>query len=170
MKIKADECHLLVSTYNTVKIKIENFDITNSKSEKLLEVKFDNKLFFDDHISELCKKASRKIHALSRVASYMNISKKCILMNAFFKSKCSYCPLVWMCHSRANNDKINRLHESFLRIIYSDKQSPFKTLLERDGSVSVHSQNLQILATEMYKIKNGLPPLTVTELFEQRNE
>ena len=170
MKINADECHLLVSTYNTVKIKIENFDITNSKSEKLLEVKFDNKLFFDDHISELCKKASRKIHALSRVASYMNISKKCILMNAFFKSKCSYCPLVWMCHSRANNDKINRLHESFLRIIYSDKQSPFKTLLERDGSVSVHSQNLQILATEMYKIKNGLPPLTVTELFEQRNE
>ena len=170
MKINADECHLLVSTYNTVKIKIENFDITNSKSEKLLEVKFDNKLFFDDPISELCKKASRKIHALSRVASYMNISKKCILMNAFFKSKCSYCPLVWMCHSRANNDKINRLHESFLRIIYSDKQSPFKTLLERDGSVSVHSQNLQILATEMYKIKNGLPPLTVTELFEQRNE
>ena len=170
MKINADECHLLVSTYNTVKIKIENFDITNSKSEKLLEVKFDNKLFFDDHISELCKKASRKIHALSRVTSYMNISKKCILMNAFFKSKCSYCPLVWMCHSRANNDKINRLHESFLRIIYSDKQSPFKTLLERDGSVSVHSQNLQILATEMYKIKNGLPPLTVTELFEQRNE
>ena len=170
MKINADECHLLVSTYNTVKIKIENFDITNSKSEKLLEVKFDNKLFFDDHISELCKKASRNIHALSRVASYMNISKKCILMNAFFKSKCSYCPLVWMCHSRANNDKINRLHESFLRIIYSDKQSPFKTLLERDGSVSVHSQNLQILATEMYKIKNGLPLLTVTELFEQRNE
>ena len=170
MKINADECHLLVSTYNTVKIKIENFDITNSKSEKLLEVKFDNKLFFDDHISELCKKASRKIHALSRVASYMNISKKCILMNAFFKSKCSYCPLVWMCHSRANNDKINRLHESCLRIIYSDKQSPFKTLLERDGSVSVYSQNLQILATEMYKIKNGLPPLTVTELFEQRNE
>ena len=45
MKINADECHLLVSTYNTVKIKIENFDITNSKSEKLLEVKFDNKLF-----------------------------------------------------------------------------------------------------------------------------
>ena len=114
MKINADECHLLVSTYNTVKIKIENFDITNSKSEKLLEVKFDNKLFFDDHISELCKKASRKIHALSRVASYMNISKRRILMNAFFKSQFSYCPFVWMCHSHANNGKINRLHERCL--------------------------------------------------------
>ena len=139
MKINADECHLLVSTYNTVKIKIENFDITNSKSEKLLGVKFEHKLSFDYHISELCKKASRKIHALSRVASYMNISKRCILMNVFFKSQFSYCPLVWMCHSCANNGKINTLHEHCLQMIYSDKQSSFEMLLEKDGSVSVHN-------------------------------
>ena len=66
--------------------------------------------------------------------------------------------IVWMCHSRANNGKINRLHERCLRIIYSDKQSSFETLLEKDGTVSVHKQNLQILATEMYKIKNDLSP------------
>ena len=100
----------------------------------------------------------------------MNISKRRIIMNAFFKSQFSYCPLVWMCHSRANNDKINRLHERCLRIIYSDKRSSFETLLEKDDSVSVHNQNLQILATEMYKIKNDLSPLIFTELFEQRNE
>ena len=75
-----------------------------------------------------------------------------------------------MCHGRANNDKINRLHERYLRIMYSDKQSSFETLLEKDDSVSVHNQNLQILATEMYKIKNDLSPLIFTELFEQRNE
>ena len=74
------------STNITVKIKIGNFVITNNKSEKLSGVEFDNKLSFDDHISELCKKISRKIYALSRVASYMNISKRRILMNAFFKS------------------------------------------------------------------------------------
>ena len=99
----------MVQINNTVKIKIGNFDITNSKSEKLLGVEFDHKLSFDDHISELCKKASIKIYALSRVASYMNISKRRILRNAFFKSQFSYCPLVWMCHSRGNNDKIDYL-------------------------------------------------------------
>ena len=36
MKINADKCHLLVITYNTVKIKIENLEIINSKSEKRL--------------------------------------------------------------------------------------------------------------------------------------
>ena len=75
-----------------------------------------------------------------------------------------------MCHSRANNGKINRLHEHCLQTIYFDKQSSFETQLEKDGSVSVHNQNLQILATEMYKIKNDLSPLIVTECFEQRNE
>ena len=94
MKINADKYHLLVITNNTVKINIGNFDITNSKSEKLLRVKFRHKLSFDDHNSELRKKASRKIHGLSRVASYMNISKRRILIIAFFKSQFSYCPLV----------------------------------------------------------------------------
>ena len=65
-----------------------------------------------------------------------------------------------MCHSCANNGKINRLHN----------QSSFEMLLEKDGSVSVHNRNLQILATEMCKTKNDLSPLIVTELFEQRNE
>ena len=139
MKINADKYHLLLRTKNTVKIKIGSFNITNCKSEKLLRVKFDKKLSFDDHISELCKKTSRKIHALSRVALYMNFSKRRILMNEFLKSQFSYCPLVWMCHSRANNGKINRLHERCLRIIYSDKKSSFGTLLEKDCSVFIHN-------------------------------
>ena len=74
MKSNADKCHLLLSTNNASNIKIGNIDISNS--EKLLGVKFDYKLTFDDHISELCKKASRKILAVARVTPYMNIAKK----------------------------------------------------------------------------------------------
>ena len=164
------KCHLLVSTNETVKIQVGNYNIANSKCEKLLGINFDHKLNFDKHLSELCKKASRKINALSRITPYMNVSKKRILMNAFFKSQFSYCPLIWMCHSRANNNKINRLHERCLRIAFSDKQSSFETLLEKDSSVSIHNRNLQILATEMYKIKNNLFPPIIADLFEQRNE
>ena len=94
MKSNADKCHLLVSTSNKVDIRIDNFDISHSKCEKLLGVKFDHKLTIDDHICELCKNATRKIHALARVTPYMNISKSRILMNAFFTSQFSYCPLI----------------------------------------------------------------------------
>ena len=69
MKSSTDHCHLLVSTNNTGKIKIGNFDIASSNSEKLLGVKFDHKLLFNDHISELCTKSNRKTHALSGATS-----------------------------------------------------------------------------------------------------
>ena len=82
------------------------------------------------------KKAGRNISALARVTQYMGNAKKRILMNAFFTSQFSYCRLVWMCHSSANNNKINRLDERSLRIVYNDKQSSFNELLEKDGSVS----------------------------------
>ena len=93
MKINPDKCHLLVSTNVNVAIRIGNFRIENTKRKKLLGIKFDNKVSFDYHLSEICKKASRKLYAPGRVTPYMNLSKKEILMNAFFNSQFSYCPL-----------------------------------------------------------------------------
>ena len=104
------------------------------------------------------KKARNKINALSRVIPLMNLSKKKILMNSFFKSQFSYCLLVWMCHSRRINNKINHLHKRCLRVIYNDNISSFKELLERDGSVPIHNRNLQVLPIEMFKLCNQLHP------------
>ena len=47
--------------------------------------------------------------ALSRIIPYMDIAKRRLLMNSFFASQFNYCPLVWMCHHRSVNNKINRL-------------------------------------------------------------
>ena len=115
MKINADKCLLLVSSNEKVTIKISSHEIANTKCEKLLGVHLDSGLSFDYYISEICKKASRKVCALARV--------KRTLMNAFFNSQFNYCPLILISHSRENNNKINRLHERCLRIIYNDKRS-----------------------------------------------
>ena len=56
-----------MSTNKPVGIKIRDYTIDNSECEKLLGVKIDVNLIFNDHIPELCKKASRKISALARV-------------------------------------------------------------------------------------------------------
>ena len=90
-------------------------------------------------------------------------------MNAFSNSQFSYCPLIWMCHNRTPNRKINRIHERCLRIIYNDKQSSFKMLLEKGSSVSIHDRNIQCLATEMYKLSNELSPPIATTIFTQKD-
>ena len=70
--------------------------------------------------------------------------------------------------SRVNES--NRLHERCLRITYSDKTSSFEALLDKDGSVSIHKRNLQLLANEMYKANKGLSPPIITDLFEKKSD
>ena len=59
-----------------------------------------------------------------------------------------------MNHNRSINNNINRIHERALRILYEDKKSTFKKLLEKDNSETIHVKNLQELVTEMYIVQN----------------
>ena len=170
LKSSAGKCHVLVSTNKPIGVNIGNYTIDNSECEKILGVKLDVNLNFSDHISDLCKKASRKISALARVTLFMVLEKRKLIMNAFFASQFSYCPLIWMCHSRANNRKINMLHERCLRIIYNDKQSSYTELLNKDSFVSVHIRNIQRLAIEMVKFYDGLSPPLMNNIFKLREE
>ena len=97
----------------------------------------------------------------------MELPKKRILMNAFFKAQFNYCPTIWMFHTL--NNKINSLHERCLRIIYNDKVSRFEELLHKDNSVSIYHNNIHALAIEMYKVVNVVSPETMNEVFKQRN-
>ena len=63
------------------------------------------------------------------------------------------------------NNKINRLHERSLRIVYSDQSSTFEELLERDKTFSIHHKNIQSLAIEIYKFVNGLSPEIMNSVF-----
>ena len=85
-------------------------------------------------------------------------------MNAFIFSQFGYCPLVWMFHSRKLNNRINNIHERALRIVYRDYQSTFQQLSKQIKSVSIHQRNLQILATEIFKTKNGLNPVMMEDV------
>ena len=74
-------------------------------------------------------------------------------MKAFIRSQFSYCPFTWMNHSKTLNNKINRMHERSLRVVYNYKNFTFKDLLDKDKAVSIHTRNLQILVTEMFEVK-----------------
>ena len=95
----------------------------------------------------------------------MNLEKRRNLMKAFVQSQFSYCPLIWMLHSRKLNNRINRIHERSLRIVYQDVNSSFEELLLKDNSFTVHIRNIQLLAIELYKVKNDMSPEFMTEVF-----
>ena len=71
-----------------------------------------------------------------------------------------------MFHRRQLNNGINKTHERDLRLVYKDDKLTFNDLSEIDNSVTIHQRNLQILATEIIKVKNSLAPEIMTEVFE----
>ena len=166
MKANPDKCNLIFDKKNSnLKVNLGEISIPSNDTTKLLGVTIDNKLSFDPHVTNLCKKVSQKLSALSRISSYMTIEKRKLIMNAFINSQFGYCPLVWMFHSRALNSRINRLHERSLRLVYQDKHSSFQELLDKDCSVTIHHKNLQTLAVELFKVKNNIAPEIVKEIF-----
>ena len=99
----------------------------------------------------------------------MELPKRRILMNAFFKAQFNYCPIIWMFHSRSLINKINRLHERCLRIIYKDRHSNFEKLRNKDNSVSIHYNNIHGLAIELYKIANDMSPKIMSKVFKLKD-
>ena len=73
-----------------------------------------------------------------------------------------------MFHSHIINDEFNRLHERCLRLLYGDKWSSFEKLLQQDKSVAIHTRNLPILATGVFKVHRNISPLIFGEIFHQR--
>ena len=170
MKLNAEKCHLLLTGHKPQWkwAMVGKEKIWESKSEKLLGIIIDKDLKFNEHVRSLCLKAGRKVTALGRICRYISLNKRKTLFNAFIQSQFAYCPLVWIFHGRDTENKIRRLHERVLRIVYSDYDSTFEELLLKDDSVTFHIRNIQLLAIELYKSKNGLSPQIINALFEKK--
>ena len=80
-KANPDKFHLLLSNDDEeYHVRVANFTIQNNKFEKLLGIIFDNSLTFNSLISNVCSKASQKLHALPRVSTCMNFTQRKVLI------------------------------------------------------------------------------------------
>ena len=144
---------------------IKSSVIEGSSSEKLLDITIDSNFTFEKEINELCKKGNLKWHALTRCAKFMSTEKRRLIFKAFIIFQFSYCPLVWMFHTKQLNNRINSLHEKALRVTYQDRNSSFIKLLNLDKWVCIHYRNTKYLLTEIHKVKIGLSPPIMSDIF-----
>ena len=92
----------------------------------------------------------------------MTLEKHRIVTKRFIESQFNYWSLIWMFHSRTINNKINRIHERALRMVYSDFKSSFEGLLMKKKSLSIHEKDIEI-----YKFLNGLSPSFLNNVFHK---
>ena len=134
MKSNDDKCHLIVCNLENVSVTLGNETIKNSSSVELLGVNIDTNLNFDEHLTNLYRKANQKLHALARISKYLNEYILIIFNENIHPTTVQLLPpCMNVFHNRTLNNKINKLLERALRIVYKNNNSPFQELLDKDN-------------------------------------
>ena len=150
-------------------ISLQDHAIKSEETVKLLGVTLDNKLNFDTHISNLCKKAATQLNVLKRLRSFIGFEQKKVLVQSFVYSNFNYCPLVWYFSSMKSLQKIEKLQERALRFLYNDRKSSYKDLLQKSGRCTMQVSRQRTLCIEIYKTMNNLNPPFMKNFFKLRS-
>ena len=119
-------------------------------------------------------KASQKVGVLLRLRNLIPQTQtpckaKLIISKSSILPHLTYCHLVW--HNCRSSDyrKIERIWERALRAVFNSHSESYENLLVRAELPSLLNRRLQDIAILMYKVKYGLPPSIVDELFKQKS-
>ena len=82
---------------------------------KLLGVYIEYQLNFDQHISNLCRKAGQQLNVLKRLSPFLSRLNKITIFHTFILSNFNYCPLAWHFCSESNSKKLEKIQERALR-------------------------------------------------------
>ena len=135
---------------------------------KLLGVIVDFELDFDEHISNVCKKASRQLNVLKRIGGHLCRLGKLNVYYSLVMSNFNYCALTWHFCGK-NTKKIEKIQERTLRFIYRDYDSSYESLLMKSQLPSLKVRPLRAIALEAFKILNNLPPIYLNDLLTFKN-
>ena len=99
---------------------VNDMNIPLKPCVKLLGVFKDYELNFLDHVTYSCKRASRQLNAVCRVAKYL---KKDCLMKLFYIfviANFSYCATVRHFCSKSSTIKMEKMQKAALRVVFND--------------------------------------------------
>ena len=171
MQANAGKFHVIMPTTpldNAPILNIDNIDLECEDQVELLGVLIDSNLNFSNHISELVKKAGHKLNSMKRISRYLHLKSRKALFHSFINSQFNYCPLVWFNCRKKDLNKIEKIQERGLRLVFSDYSSSYDNLMNRMGITTVLTRLKKLLVTEIYKVQNDIAPPYLKDVFKQR--
>ena len=111
----------------------------------------DDQLNFNLHISNIFRSAANQLNALIRLKRFPAFEEKKTLINSYFYSNFSYCPLVWMFSSAKSLKKVESLQKIALRFLYDNCDSSYESLLELARKSTMNVIRLRSLCIEILK-------------------
>ena len=136
-------------------------------SVRLLVITIDDRLYFNEHISNICKSAANQLNSFVRLKIFLGSNERKVLVNSFVLSNFSYCPRVWLVSSSTLLRKIENLHKRALRFLLNDYVIPYEKLLQKSSKASINLKHHRALCTEVFKTMIDLNPTYMKDIFER---
>ena len=85
MKANSDKRDIVLRCSELSSILIDRSSIESNTKKILLGITIERELKFDEHVNNLCKKACQKLNGLVRLARFMKVDKKRMIMKSFIE-------------------------------------------------------------------------------------
>ena len=149
-----------------INIKIDNQNISETKSSKFLGVYIDNSLNWKNHICYIAGKISRGIGIILKSRKYLNKESLLTLYHCFIYPFLIYCNHVWGNTYKTNLSKLQILQNQVLRIITGSKpRCHVDPLYKYLGILNLSEINMYLTGMFMYKIYNQDVPHVFDDFF-----
>ena len=141
----------------------------------MLGITIDDKLSFNTHVSNLCKKAARQLNVLCRLSNLLDEKTKLIIYKAYIFSNFNYCPLVWHFCSKTSTNKMEKIQQRALKFVFGVPKGQNKTqtysyhqLLNKANLVPLTVFRLRALAKQVFMSINKIGPSYLHDLFRPK--
>ena len=174
MQANPNKFHYILFNRNNAN-EINSICVTNmileSKSDvKLLGVHIDSKLSFDLHVSEICKRAGRKLNVLGRLSKTLDVKAKFMLFNSFVLSNFNLCPVVWHYCNITNLKKIENIQKRALRLVFGNFKLTYPELRQKASRPLLYIERLRLIVCEVFKCVNELGPSYLHNIFNSKEQ
>ena len=152
----------------TIDISVDDHTISRDNTLKMLGVTFDDKLNFKAHIRNICQTASCQINALKRISKFLNEQFRMNVYKSFINANFNYCPMVRMFCGNTNLNKLKKLQERALAVVYGDNSLDYDDMLQRSVQLRIWINIIRLVAIEMFKCTMGINPAYMNTTYETR--
>ena len=171
MKRNASKYQAIVMGKSQVKPQFycENTAIPITGELEMLGVAVDNKMKFERHIANVCRKVSQQIAVLKRMKKILPFETRKCLYLGFIIPHFNYCSETWHFCNKNITAKLEKVNESALHFVFNKKQMSYCELLDKIGLPSLANQRLANIVCMVFKaINSDHAPRSIKELFGHR--
>ena len=148
-------------------INLNGIQIKQVNSVKLLGMHIDVNLDFCEHVTILCKKASRNLKILLRLSKNLpNVKDRYCLMESFLLSCFNYCQIVWHFCNKAMSSRIEKLYERGIRFAENDYVTDYSELLKKAGKSTFLLTRLKNIAIFVFNCIEENSPMYLNQIYK----